>query len=51
MHLIADLFALLKDPGPFIAAGSVYLVVLSLAHLLVPRIAPIDPARLERAGA
>ena len=34
--------------GPFIAAGSVYLVVLGLVQLLVPRLVPVDAAKLDR---
>jgi ACS family hexuronate transporter-like MFS transporter len=44
-----------EDPNsyfaPFVVAGSVYLVVLALAHLLVPRLTPVDASRLDRAPA
>ncbi len=33
--------------GPFVAAGLVYLTVLTAAHLLLPRLRPVDPAQLD----
>lgn len=34
--------------GPFLVAGLVYLTVLGLMHLLVPKLTPVDAAKLDR---